>query len=330
MSKWYEHEGKNADVVLFSRIRLARNLADYPFPSRMSDEIRKTVTKKLYATLKSSEYANEFDLINLSECGSTQAVSYAEKYLASPDLVKKGGSFMLSKNEDISVMFCEEDHIKINTFAAGEDMQAAYDRANDIDDMFLKSVKVAYSDKLGFLTTSPINLGTGLKASFVLHLPALREKKALYKLASMVGKLGLNLRELYKNAAGDLYILSNQVSLGISEKSAMDNVTAICDQIVKQEREAREELSQNFEFEDRIYRNYGIMKSARILKTDEFLNGLSLVRLGTALGYFDTSYATVGEMLHTLQNASLATDTGKELSDETLEKLRAQIVREKL
>lgn len=330
MSKWYEHEGKNADVVLFSRIRLARNLADYPFPSRMSDEIRKTVTKKLYATLKSSEYANEFDLINLSECGSTQAVSYAEKYLASPDLVKKGGSFMLSKNEDISVMFCEEDHIKINTFAAGEDMQAAYDRANDIDDMFLKSVKVAYSDKLGFLTASPINLGTGLKASFVLHLPALREKKALYKLASMVGKLGLNLRELYKNAAGDLYILSNQVSLGISEKSAMDNVTAICDQIVKQEREAREELSQNFEFEDRIYRNYGIMKSARILKTDEFLNGLSLVRLGTALGYFDTSYATVGEMLHTLQNASLATDTGKELSDETLEKLRAQIVREKL
>jgi protein arginine kinase len=99
---------------------------------------------------------------------------------------------------------------------------------------------------------------------------------------------------------------------------------------VKQEREAREELSQNFEFEDRIYRNYGIMKSARILKTEEFLNGLSLVRLGTALGYFDTSYATVGEMLHTLQNASLATDTGKELSDETLGKLRAQIVREKL
>lgn len=330
MTRWYEHEGKNSDVVLFSRIRLARNLAEHPFPSRMSDDIRKTVTKKLYATLKSSRYANEFDLINLADCERTKAISYAEKHLASPDLVKKGGSFMLSKNEDISVMLCEEDHIRINAFAPGQDMQSAYEKANDIDDIFLGSVKVAYSDTLGFLTASPINLGTGLKASFVLHLPALREKNALYKLSSMVGKLGLNLRELYKNAAGDLYILSNQVSLGISEKSAIDNVTAICDQIVKQEREAREELAKNYEFEDKIYRNYGVLKSARILKTEEFLNGLSLVRLGRALGYFETPYAAIGEILHTLQNASLATDTGKELSDETLGKLRAQIVREKL
>lgn len=330
MSRWYEHEGKNSDVVLFSRIRLARNLADSPFPNRMSDDIRKSVTKKLYATVKSSEYANEFDLINLADCDTAKAVSYAEKHLASPDLVKKRGSFMLSKNEDISVMLCEEDHIRINAFAAGQNIEEAYSKANDIDDVFLGSLKIAYSDRLGFLTASPINLGTGLKASFVLHLPALRQQNELYKLSSMVGKLGLSLRELYKNGAGDLYILSNQVSLGISEKSAVDNVSTICEQIAQQERDARKTLAQSYDFEDKLYRNFGIMKSARILKTDEFLNCLSLVRLGKSLGYFDVPYSTLGEMLYTLQNATLAADTGKELRDETLDKLRAEIVREKL
>ena len=330
MSRWYENEGNNSDVVLYSRVRLARNLADHPFPSRMSDDIKRSVTKKLYATVKSSGYANEFDLINLSDCESVKAVSYAEKHLASPLLVKKGGSFMLSKNEDVSIMLCEEDHIRINAFSAGQDIESAFEKANDIDDVFLKSQKVAFSKKLGFLTASPMNLGTGLKASFVLHLPALREKNELYKLSSMVAKLGLNLRELYKNAAGDLYILSNQVSLGISEKSALDNVNAICDQIVKQERAARKALAESFEFEDRVYRNYGVLKSARILKTEEFLNGLSLVRLGKALGYFDTPYSVIGDMLYTLQNASLAADTDKDISDETIDKLRAKIVREKI
>ncbi len=330
MSRWYEHEGNNSDVVLYSKVRLARNLADSPFPNRMSSEIKKSITKKLYATLKNSEFANEFDLINLADCDKTKAVSYAEKQLASPELVKTGGSFMVSNNEDISVLFCEEDHIRINAFAAGQDLEAAFEKANDIDDVFLGSLKIAYSDRLGFLTASPINLGTGLKASFVLHLPALTEKRAIYKLSSMVGKLGLTLRELYKNAAGDMYVLSNQVSLGISEKSAIDNVSAICDQIVKQEREARGELAKDYEFEDRIYRNLGILKSARILKTDEFLKGMSLARLGKALGYFDFSYSTIGEMLYTLQNATLASDTATELSDETIGKLRAKIVREKL
>ncbi|MBE6720261.1 MAG: ATP--guanido phosphotransferase [Ruminococcaceae bacterium] len=330
MSRWYENEGKNSDVVLYSKVRLARNLADSPFPSRMSDEIRKNVTKKLYATLKNSSHANEFELVNLSDCTPSKAVSYAEKHLASPELVKKGGSLMLSNKEDVSVMLCEEDHIKINSFAAGQDLESAYEKANDIDDVFLSSLKIAYSDRLGFLTASPINLGTGLKASFILHLPALSQQRAIYKLSSMVGKLGLNLRELYKNGTGDLYVLSNQVSLGISEKSAIDNVTAICEQIVNQERSARKELAENFEFEDKVYRNLGVLKTARILKTDEFLNGLSLVRLGIALGYFDLPYSTVGDMLYTLQNATLAADTGKELSDETLDKLRAQIVREKL
>ncbi|MBQ7202589.1 MAG: ATP--guanido phosphotransferase [Eubacterium sp.] len=330
MSRWYSNDGKNSDVVLYSRVRLARNLADSPFPAKMSEEIRKSVTKKLYATLKSSPFANEFDLINLADCTRERALSYAEKCLASPQLVKEGGQLMISKKEDVSIMLCEEDHIRINAFSSGQNLEDAFNKANDIDDVFLNSLKIAYSDKLGFLTASPMNLGTGLKASFILHLPALRMENSLYRISAMVGKLGLNLTELYKNGAGDLYVLSNQVSLGITEKSAIDNVSAICDQIVKQEREAREELKKDFEFEDRIFRNLGILKSARILKTDEFLKGISLVRLGISLGYFDIDYKTVGDMLYTLHSATLAADTNGEYTEEACGRMRAKIVREKL
>lgn len=332
MSKWYHTNGKNSDVVLYSKIRLARNIADTVFPNRMSKELKKSVTKKLYATVKSSDFANEFDLINMSEISEAKALSYAEKRLISFDFAKNkdNSSFLLSNNENVSIMLCEEDHIRINSFVAGQDLESAYNMANAIDDMFIHSLNIAFDERLGFLTSSPINLGTGLKATLVLHLPALSQRDAIYKLSSMVGKLGLSLREMFKDGAGDIYILSNQVSLGISEKSAIDNINAICDQIVKQERAARESLKESFDFEDKVYRTLGVLKMARVLNANEFLNSISLVRLGISLGYFDIEYDTIGEMLFTMQDASLLDSSNADLSINTIAKLRAQIVREKL
>ena len=330
--KWFQSDSNNSDVVLFSKIRLARNLREAPFPERMSAELRKSVSKKLYAAIKSSPLANEFDLINLFDISASKAASYCEKQLISKEHLKnkEQASFMLKKNEDVSIMLCEEDHIRINAFAPGDNLEEAYKKADEVDDVFIKALKIAFSEKLGFLTASPINLGTGLKASFALHLPALRNTNSIYKLSSMVGKLGLSLREMFKDGAGDIYILSNQVSLGISEKSAIDNLCAICSQIVKQERAARENLKENIDFEDRIFRTLGILKTARKLSTEEFLNNLSNLRLGASLGYFDIDYKTIGEMLFNLQNASLIDSAEAELTEPMLDKLRAQIVREKL
>ena len=128
MSKWYQGEGKNADVVMASCVRLSRNLADAPFPSRMSSDIRKSCSKKIYAAVKSSPLANEFDMINLAELSDAQAAAYAEKQLISRAFLKlkSKASFMLSKQEDVSVMLCEEDHIKITAFASGEALEDAY------------------------------------------------------------------------------------------------------------------------------------------------------------------------------------------------------------
>lgn len=332
MSKWYQGTGNNSDVVLFSKIRLARNLADAPFPSRMNDDIRKSVTKKLYATVKSSALANEFDMISLADKSEAEALSYAEKQLISKEFAagREKATFLLSKNSDVSVMLCEEDHLRINAFTAGQDLDGAYQKANMLDDIFINTLKIAYSEKLGFLTASPMNLGTGLQASFALHLPALARSNAIYRLSAMVGKLGLSLREMFRGGAGDIYVLSNQVSLGISEKSAMDNLSAICDQIVKQERTAREDLKQNVDFEDKIYRTMGILKTARRLDFEEFLNTLSLARLGASLKYLDIDYQTIGDMLFELQNATLIASAKADLTEQMCAGLRAQIIREKL
>ncbi len=296
----------------------------------MSADIRKSVTKKIYATIKSSPLANEFDLISLNDLTNAQAAAYAEKQLISKELLrlKDKASFMLSKDESTSIMLCEEDHIKINAFSSGQDLHTAYNKAGELDDIFISSFKLAYSEKLGFLTASPMNLGTGLKASYAMHLPALARKNAIYRLSAMVSKLGLSLRELYRNGAGDIYVLSNQVTLGITEKGAMDNLTAICDQLVKQERAAREELKKDIEFEDRIYRTLGIMKTARKLDRGEFLEYISLLRLGSALKYLDVEYKTIGDMMHNLQNASIISGSKDEINELDCAKIRAQKVRE--
>ena len=332
MSKWYQGEGNSSDVVLYSKVRLARNLADSPFPSRMSDEIRKSVTKRIYATLKSSKLANEFDVINLGELSKAKAASYVEKQLISRKLLKNksNAAFMLSKSEDISVMLCEEDHIKINAFSSGQSLKEAYDKANELDDVFIKSFKLAYSDKLGFLTASPMNIGTGMKASYVLHLPALKEDGSIYRISSMVSKLGLSLREMYKNAVGDIFVLSNQISLGISENKAIENLASVCDQIVNQERSARENLKEDFDFEDKVYRALGIMKTARKLENVEFLNYLSVLRLGKALNLLDISYKTIGDLIYNLQDASIIAYVDEELDETTCAKARAEVVRKKL
>ena len=331
MSKWYEGDGNNSDVVLYSQVRLARNVVDSPFPNRMSKDLCKSLTKRIWATIKSSSEANDFNIINLNDIDIAQCISYAEKQLISNRFAKnQNGSFLLSTNKDVSIMICEDDHIKIRAFECGQNIKSAYDKAQIIDDIFINNLKIAYSQKLGFLTASPMNLGTGMKATFALHLPALVNKNAIYGLSQMVSKLGLSLRPLYKNGAGDMFILSNLVTLGISEEGAMQNLNAICEQIVKQERQAREDLKNDNEFEDNIYRTLGILKMARQINIDEFLNSLSLVRLGVSLGYFNIDYKIIGEMLFDMQDASLIVSADAELSQDMCNKLRAKLIREKL
>lgn len=327
-----DNYNSNNDIVIASKITLVRNLSDTVFVRRMSDDIAKSVSKKVFACIKNSPLGKEFDLINLQDLSKAKAQSYVEKGLISDRFIsnEKANSFLLSKDNDICVMINEEEHIKITAYEQGDNIIQAYNKANDVDDVFINGLKIAFSSRFGFLTSSPMYLGTGLKASLILHLPALNRNNLISRLSSMVNKLGMSLNSAFENQAGDIFVLSNLVTLGVTEKASLDNLNAVSAQIIMQERNARQQLKGNADFEDKLYRNLGILKLARKLNTEEMLGGLSLVRLACSLGYFDYSINLLNEMLANLFDATLVDSSNSDLSQTMCETLRAQIIREKL
>ena len=332
MSKWYIGEGDHNDIVISTRIRIARNLADYPFPVRLDNKSKIEVNEKIRDALDGKENLTYTELKTLTR---SQIVSLAERHLISPEFASNSDAraLIMSDNEDISIMLCEEDHIRIQVMKSGLALKEAYELADKIDTEINQSLKYAFDEKLGYLTQCPTNLGTGMRASVMLHLPALTAKGQIGSLASTVSKLGLTIRGAYgegMSAMGDLYQLSNQVSLGISEKSAIDNLKTITLQLAAQERAAREEASKSIETEDAVFRAYGILKSARILSTKEFMSLISKVRLGAVLGMIKTDLKTINELMVSMQPATINAFVGKTLSLEERDVERAKIVRERL
>lgn len=332
MSKWYIGEGDHNDIVISTRIRIARNLADYPFPVRLDNKSKIEVNEKIRDALDGKENLTYTELKTLTR---SQIVSLAERHLISPEFASNSDAraLLMSDNEDISIMLCEEDHIRIQVMKSGLALKVAYELADKIDTEINQSLKYAFDEKLGYLTQCPTNLGTGMRASVMLHLPALTAKGQIGSLASTVSKLGLTIRGAYgegMSAMGDLYQLSNQVSLGISEKSAIDNLKTITLQLAAQERAAREEASKSIETEDAVFRAYGILKSARILSTKEFMSLISKVRLGAVLGMIKTDLKTINELMVSMQPATINAFVGKTLSLEERDVERAKIVRERL
>ena len=332
MSKWYIGEGDHNDIVISTRIRIARNLADYPFPVRLDNKSKIEVNEKIRDALDGKENLTYTELKTLTR---SQIVSLAERHLISPEFASNSDAraLLMSDNEDISIMLCEEDHIRIQVMKSGLALKEAYELADKIDTEINQSLKYEFDEKLGYLTQCPTNLGTGMRASVMLHLPALTAKGQIGSLASTVSKLGLTIRGAYgegMSAMGDLYQLSNQVSLGISEKSAIDNLKTITLQLAAQERAAREEASKSIETEDAVFRAYGILKSARILSTKEFMSLISKVRLGAVLGMIKTDLKTINELMVSMQPATINAFVGKTLSLEERDVERAKIVRERL
>ncbi|MCD7722751.1 MAG: hypothetical protein LUH82_02190 [Clostridiales bacterium] len=329
MKRWFKDNANDSDVVLFSRISLARNLSDIPFKTKMSGEIKKSTVKKLYASIKNSELAGDFELVDLNNVSPVKAVSYAERQLISPEFAAEKGSFLLAGKENASIMLCEEDHIKITAFAPGLDVAGAWALAESIDNVFLKNLKIAFSDKLGFLTASPTNIGTGLKASVLLHLPAIKANGAVDALASMVSRLSLSLVPCYGDS-GAFYMLTNQISLGITEKSALDNIKAVTMQIIRQERNLREVIKGSEMWEDKLYRSCGVLKMARRLDYNEALEHLSNVRLGAAVGFFDYDLTELAILVNSIADGTLLCDYNCESSPEKADKIRADAVHKAL
>lgn len=289
--KWYNSEGPQGDVAISTRVRLARNLRDEPFPGRLPEEKRTAVlTRVREALMENPAAAQLFDYTDMEKLSRVEAGVLAEKHLVSPEFAaaQKGG-LLLSRDESLSVMLLEEDHLRIQSLAGGFEPDAAYEAADRLDCLFEEKLEYAFDEKLGYLTSCPTNLGTGLRVSVMLHLPALTAGGVIGQLIGAVAKLGLTVRGLYgegSQALGSIYQVSNQVTLGVSEYEIIEKLKSIVGQIIGQERIARENLRKADEItiSDKVWRSFGVLTHARSLSSGEFMSLASDVRLGAAMG----------------------------------------------
>ena len=260
-------------------------------------------------------------------------VSLVERHITSPNFVEEtyGRGLFLSDDESVSIMINEEDHIRLQVIKPGLNFEDSYCIADKLDDTLDKKLSFAFDDNLGYLTQCPTNLGTGMRASVMLHLPALRESGVMEKISSNLSKLGLVLRGIYGEGTepkADFYQLSNQVTLGLSEKASIKNLEDVTMQLISQERNARGEMIKHIEFIDLIHRSYGVLKNARLLSNNEFMKLISNVRLGAAAGEIkDLSLESIDSLIIKVQPAMLSLEEKKDLTANQREQLRAEIIR---
>lgn len=335
MRNWIIGEGPENDIVLSSRIRLARNLKNVLFPWLLSAEqngnLEKDISEKIKQVLSNSIH------ISLENLSTLEKQVLVERHLISPDMAEKAfGGFVVSRQEDASIMVNEEDHLRIQVVLPGMRLSEAYEYADEIDTRLSTELEFAFDEKVGYQTCCVTNAGTGMRASLMLHLPGLVRTGNMYRIEERLEKLGLTIRGLYgegSKAIGDIFQISNQVTLGKTEEELIENIQLICGQIIIKEREHRAYLWQKnrMEFEDRIYRAYGILKHARMLDSREFLELLSELRIGLSVGILsDLTYRELNELMVDGQPASLQKKSGKEMDAFERDVFRATLVRERL
>ena len=245
-----------------------------------------------------------------------------------------GRALILSKDKTMSIMINEEDHIRLQILYKDLSLEQAYDTADKLDTLLDENLDFAFDEKLGYLTQCPTNLGTGMRASVMLHLPALKSGKAIGRIAGNLSKLGLTIRGAYGEGTepeGAMYQLSNQVTLGISEKAAIENLKNIARQLVTQELQAEKRMCESLETQDKISRSLGILRSAKLISCKEALELLSNVRFGINSGIIeDIDLNTVDELITEIQPATMMVNKNEKISPRERDILRAEVLNEKL
>jgi len=293
---WYEIPGAQNDVVVSSRVRLARNLNGYPFAARLTEEKERDLCARIAAVYPQTDGWQHVDMVILS---AGEKASLAEKHVISPEFAeKKTPGILLSKNS-IHSMVSEEDHLRIQSIYPGLALEAAYTDAAFADALLDAREDVAYSEKFGYLTHCPTNLGTGMRASVMLFLPAYTMAGGIGALSAQLSKIGLTIRGLFgegSTAQGCLYQISNQVTLGITEEETIRKLESVVAQITAKERELRERQDRT-SLEDKAWRSLGTLLYARRMSTKEMLGHYTMIRLGAAMKLLDTVNCTMTDIL---------------------------------
>ncbi len=340
MPKWYEQLAPDNDVVISSRVRLARNLENYPFSGKITEEQAVGLVNQVKGiTSDLTEKDNRrFYSCNISTLSEIDKTAMVERHIVSPLLAEKEQTtgLILAEDETVSIMINEEDHVRIQAIVGGMNLEQAYQEADLVDDIAYEKLHFAYDEKFGYLTACPTNAGTGMRASCMVFLPALSSARMIQKLMEEVGKYGVTIRGIYgegTKSLGSIYQISNQKTLGISESEIIENLKRIVLQVVKQERKRREYMiSVNAdEIEDQVFRSYGVLKYARQISSDDAMTLLSQLKFGADCGVikFDREF-NVHRLMMGVQPGSLQWTMGKNVGSQSRDQSRAEYIRKEL
>lgn len=333
MVNWYLQSGKESDIVVSSRIRLARNINDIPFTKKCKNKDALKVISKLEEILPSVGYG--LKLLKMKDIDNITIMSLIEKHIISPDFAinkNEVKAIAINEDENICIMINEEDHLRIQVFSAGLELEALLNLITEIDKKLENELNYAYSEKYGFLSSCPTNVGTGLRASVMVHLPALTLTGNINKVLEVVNDFGMNIRGIYGEGTktkGNMYQVSNKQTLGISETEIIKSLKLITEKIIEQERLARNYLTKNsIDLEDKVYRSFGILSNAKKISSDECNKLLSDVKLGTDLGIIkELTDLKVNELEIYTKPANLQKYIGEICDEYTRDIKRAEVIK---
>lgn len=323
-------------TIVSTRVRLARNLEGYPFPSHLKDAKQaKEIIRLVSSGLSRSELSrlDEFKLYYMDKISDAEALALKENHLISPNLInaKRYSAALINREENVVIMINEEDHLREQCIVNGLDLKLAYDTMSEIDSSISKSMKFAYDEQLGFLTACPTNLGTGLRASVMLFLPALTIRGLMPKVIKSISRLGLTVRGIYgegSQAEGYVYQISNEVTLGVTEEFIISQVEEVVEKICALEDAERQNLKNGaaaLDIEDECLRAYGVLTNCAKLSTDELIKFSSLVKLGACLGYIGIKdVSLIDELSVKMRPSNINAAAGQELTPLERDKYRAQ------
>jgi protein arginine kinase len=338
-AQWVKGNGPFNHVVISTRLRLARNIKNITFPFKANNEQLEKVLVQSENLLKNNKYFSNFKIIKINDLNKTDIQFLVEKRLISITLAQLNNpycAFIYKPDEAISIMINEEDHFRIQCMLPGFRLKKGWEIINDCDEQIMQEIEYAFNENEGFLTCCPTNVGTGLRASAMLHLPALFILKRLNKIMNSISEMGYAVRGFYGEGTdfqGNLFQVSNQITLGLNEEEIIKNLESVIKRMIEEEVKAREELIiySKQKIEDLVMRAYGILTNARIITTQEALELLSTIRFGIELGMLpEIGYDTINRLMLIIQPGYIQLLKSKRMGEEELALFRAELIQELL
>jgi protein arginine kinase len=340
---WLEERGADYEIVLSTRVRLARNIQGFPFATQASGEDRDRLLKATCGALEDNDFLGDTDIWRMSELEPSERNRLLERHLVSRELIAGAGgeplraaALAIQRDRALGLMINEEDHLRLQVLAGGFQLDRAWKEVEQLDEEIGQRLPYAFHHEFGFLTSCPTNVGTGLRASVLIHLPGLVLTKEIHKVLQGIGQLGLTYRGLYGEGSeivGNFFQISNQTTLGKTEEDLIDHLGSIVSRVIDYEKQARVVLLREAPavLEDKVWRAYGILRRARSISFEEMMNLLSGVRLGLSLKLLQTPCVqTVSRIMIYAQTAHLERAARRRLDETDADVFRATFVREAL